>query len=136
IAERSRGTPRVANRLLRRVRDYAQVKADGCISDSVAMAALDMLDVDRQGLDVLDRRLLRLIIDKFAGGPVGVDSLSAAIGEERGTVEDVVEPYLIQQGYLVRTARGRLAAAAAYQHFGLKPPDPQATSLGLFRDSD
>ena len=136
IAQRSRGTPRVANRLLRRVRDYAQVKADGRITDQVAVAALDMLDVDGHGFDVLDRRLLRLIIDKFAGGPVGIDSLSAAIGEERGTLEDVIEPYLIQQGYILRTARGRMAAPAAYQHFGLKPPEPQATSFGLFRDSD
>ncbi len=136
IAERSRGTPRIANRLLRRVRDFAEVRADGRISDTVAAAALDLLDVDRLGFDVQDRRLLLTVIEKFGGGPVGVDSLAAAIGEERGTIEDVLEPYLIKQGYLVRTARGRLATAAAYTHFGLAPPPsvvaPQ--SLGLFRD--
>ena len=134
IAERSRGTPRIANRLLRRVRDYAEVRADGRISDSVAGQALDLLDVDRLGFDVLDRRLLTTIIDKFAGGPVGVDSLAAAIGEERGTIEDVIEPYLIQQGYLVRTARGRMATPAAYTHFGLAPPAAAPGSLGLFRE--
>jgi len=136
IAERSRGTPRIANRLLRRVRDYAEVRADGQITEVVAAAALDMLDVDRLGFDVMDRRLLMTIIEKFAGGPVGVDSLAAAIGEERGTIEDVLEPFLIQQGYLMRTARGRMATASAYTHFGLVPPAPAAApgSLGLFRE--
>jgi len=134
IAERSRGTPRIANRLLRRARDYAEVRADGRITEPVAQAALDMLDVDRLGFDVMDRRLLQTIIEKFAGGPVGVDSLAAAIGEERGTIEDVLEPFLIQQGYLMRTARGRVATAAAYTHFGLAPPAPPAGSLGLFRE--
>ena len=134
IAERARGTPRIANRLLRRVRDYAEVRADGRITDAVAGAALDMLDVDGQGFDVMDRRLLRTIIDKFAGGPVGVESLAAAIGEERGTIEDVLEPFLIQQGFLMRTARGRMATAAAYRHFGLAAPEPPPGSLALFRE--
>jgi Holliday junction DNA helicase RuvB len=119
IAKRSRGTPRIANRLLRRVRDYADVKAGGDATRSVADAALTMLDVDSQGLDVMDRKLLLTIIEKFAGGPVGVDNLAAAIGEERDTIEDVLEPYLIQQGYLQRTPRGRMATANAYLHFGL-----------------
>jgi Holliday junction DNA helicase RuvB len=132
IAERSRGTPRIANRLLRRVRDFAEVRADGVITGPVAAEALDLLDVDRLGLDVMDRRLLLTLIDKFAGGPVGVDSLSAAIGEERGTIEDVLEPYLIQQGYLMRTARGRIATPAAYAHFGLSAPSSLASTLGLF----
>ena len=134
VAERSRGTPRIANRLLRRVRDYAEVRADGRITVSVAAAALDMLDVDRQGFDVMDRRLLLTIVEKFSGGPVGVDSLAAAIGEERGTIEDVVEPFLIQQGYLMRTARGRIATPLAYTHFGLAPPTSVPGNLGLFRD--
>jgi Holliday junction DNA helicase RuvB len=120
IAKRSRGTPRIANRLLRRVRDYADVKAAGDATRSVADAALTMLDVDSQGLDVMDRKLLLTIIEKFMGGPVGVDNLAAAIGEERDTIEDVLEPYLIQQGYLQRTPRGRMATAIAYRHFGLK----------------
>ena len=132
IAERSRGTPRIANRLLRRVRDFAEVRADGRISADVAQAALDMLDVDRQGFDALDRRLLLTIIEKFGGGPVGVESLAAALGEERGTIEDVLEPFLIQQGYLMRTARGRLATAASYAHFGLT--QPAAGPLALFRE--
>src|ERR1035437_5279826 len=109
----SRGTPRIANRLLRRVRDYAQVKADGRIDDSAAHAALDLLQVDPQGLDALDRKLLRTIMEKFDGGPVGIESLSAAIGEERGTLEDVIEPFLIQQGFIARTARGRIATRMA-----------------------
>ena len=134
IAERSRGTPRIANRLLRRVRDFAEVRADGRITTAVASAALDMLDVDRQGFDVMDRRLLLTVIEKFGGGPVGVDSLAAAIGEERGTIEDVCEPFLIQQGYLMRTGRGRMATASAYTHFGLAPPAPPPTPLGLFRE--
>jgi Holliday junction DNA helicase RuvB len=119
IANRSRGTPRIANRLLRRARDYAQVKADGVIIDAVARAALDMLKVDQSGLDHMDRRLILALIEKFEGGPVGVESLSAAIGEERGTIEDVIEPYLIQQGYMMRTPRGRMVTSQAYTHFGL-----------------
>jgi Holliday junction DNA helicase RuvB len=118
IAKRSRGTPRIANRLLRRARDYAEVRADGKINAQVAALALDMLKVDRLGLDHMDRRLILALIEKFDGGPVGVDSLSAAIGEERGTIEDVIEPYLIQQGFMMRTPRGRMATANAYQHFG------------------
>ena len=122
IARRSRGTPRIANRLLRRVRDFADVKAAGDASREVADAALTMLDVDAQGLDVMDRKLLQTVIEKFMGGPVGVDNLAAAIGEERDTIEDVLEPYLIQQGYLQRTPRGRIATANAYRHFGLAQP--------------
>jgi holliday junction DNA helicase RuvB len=122
IARRSRGTPRIANRLLRRVRDFAQVKASGVITRDVADAALGMLDVDLLGLDLMDRRLLLAVIEKFAGGPVGVESLAAAIGEERDTIEDVLEPYLIQQGYLQRTPRGRMATMAAFRHFGLSAP--------------
>jgi len=122
IARRSRGTPRIANRLLRRVRDYAEVKASGHIDAKVADAALTMLDVDPIGLDTMDRRLLEAIIHKFSGGPVGVDNLAAAIGEERETIEDVLEPYLIQQGYLQRTPRGRIASPAAWRHFGLAAP--------------
>jgi Holliday junction DNA helicase RuvB len=135
IAQRSRGTPRIANRLLRRVRDFAEVKADGRISDEVAHAALDMLDVDPLGLDMMDRKLLLTIIEKFDGGPVGVDSLAAALGEERGTIEDVIEPFLIQQGFIARTARGRIAARRAYQHFGLKTPEKSGGSLGLFDET-
>jgi Holliday junction DNA helicase RuvB len=122
IARRSRGTPRIANRLLRRVRDYAQVKADGGVSRAVADAALRMLDVDALGFDVMDRKLLAAVIEKFAGGPVGVENLAAAIGEERDTIEDVLEPYLIQQGYLQRTPRGRVATLAAYRHLGIVAP--------------
>jgi Holliday junction DNA helicase RuvB len=122
IAKRSRGTPRIANRLLRRVRDYADVRADGRATREVADAALIMLDVDALGLDLMDRKLLLAVIEKFGGGPVGVDNLAAAIGEERDTIEDVLEPYLIQQGYLHRTPRGRIATANAYQHFGLAQP--------------
>jgi holliday junction DNA helicase RuvB len=122
IARRSRGTPRIANRLLRRVRDYAQVRANGRISREVADAALRMLDVDASGLDVMDRTLLLAILERFAGGPVGVDNLAAAIGEERDTIEDVIEPYLIQQGYLQRTPRGRMATALASRHFGVSLP--------------
>ena len=139
IAERARGTPRIANRLLRRVRDYAQVKAGGLIRAATAAAALDMLEVDPLGFDMLDRKLLRTVIEKFDGGPVGVDSLAAAISEERGTIEDVIEPYLIQQGFLMRTARGRVATRSAYLHFGLEPPSREAAgerepTLPLFRD--
>jgi holliday junction DNA helicase RuvB len=122
IARRSRGTPRIANRLLRRVRDYAQVKGDGRINASVADKALKMLDVDPIGLDVMDRKLLEAVIHRFDGGPVGLDNVAAAIGEESGTIEDVIEPYLIQQGYLQRTPRGRVATAAAFRHLGLVPP--------------
>lgn len=126
LARRSRGTPRIANRLLRRVRDFAEVRADGVISSEVADEALNMLNVDRKGFDVMDRRLLETIIDKFSGGPVGLDSLSAAISEERDTIEDVLEPFLIQQGFLMRTPRGRVATEKAYLHFGLKVPEPSA----------
>jgi Holliday junction DNA helicase RuvB len=133
IARRSRGTPRIANRLLRRVRDYAQVKGDGHISADTADAALGMLKVDANGFDGMDRRLLLAVIQKFDGGPVGVDNLAAAIGEERGTIEDVLEPYLIQQGFLMRTPRGRVATKTAYLHFGLSPkaehPVPQDDDL-------
>lgn len=123
IARRSRGTPRIANRLLRRVRDYAQVKGNGVITADIADAALDMLNVDAHGLDHMDRRLLLAVMEKFGGGPVGVESLAAAVGEEKGTLEDVVEPYLIQQGFMMRTSRGRVATQLAYQHFGLVMPD-------------
>ncbi|MDP1672331.1 MAG: Holliday junction branch migration DNA helicase RuvB [Burkholderiales bacterium] len=122
VAGRSRGTPRISNRLLRRVRDFAEVRAEGRVTRKVADDALRMLDVDPVGLDVMDRKLLQAVIDKFGGGPVGVDNLAAAIGEERDTIEDVLEPYLIQQGYLQRTPRGRVATAAAYRHFGLVVP--------------
>jgi len=140
IAERSRGTPRIANRLLRRVRDFAEVKAAGVISAAVAVAALDMLEVDPLGFDTLDRKLLSTVIEKFDGGPVGVDSLAAAMSEERGTIEDVVEPFLIQQGFLMRTARGRVATRIAYAHFGLTPrpaaaPMDREQNLPLFRDT-
>ena len=127
VAKRSRGTPRISNRLLRRVRDYAQVKADGIVSSEVADAALKMLDVDSLGFDMMDRKLLSAVLEKFGGGPVGLDNLAAAIGEERDTIEDVLEPYLIQQGYLMRTPRGRVATSLAYQHFGLPVPKPVAT---------
>ena len=129
IARRSRGTPRVANRLLRRVRDFAQVKADGAITRAVADAALSMLDVDASGLDVMDRKLLQAVLAKFDGGPVGIDNLAAAIGEERDTIEDVLEPFLIQQGFLQRTSRGRIATVLAYRHFGLPPPGTGSADL-------
>ena len=128
VAKRSRGTPRISNRLLRRVRDYAQVKADGIVSSEIADAALKMLDVDSLGFDVMDRKLLSAVLEKFGGGPVGLDNLAAAIGEERDTIEDVLEPYLIQQGYLMRTPRGRVATSLAYQHFGL--PVPKTLAAG------
>ena len=128
IATRSRGTPRIANRLLRRVRDFAEVEGDGVVTGAVAENAMNVLQVDPHGFDAMDRRLLRTIIDKFDGGPVGVESLAAAIGEERGTIEDVLEPYLIQQGFMMRTARGRVATKNAYLHFGLAPPQPPGTS--------
>ncbi len=132
IARRSRGTPRIANRLLRRVRDYAEVRQDGRVTGAVADQALRMLDVDAGGLDAMDRRLLLTIIEKFEGGPVGVDSLAAAIGEERGTIEDVIEPFLIQEGYLMRTARGRMVMRGTYQYLGLTPPDRAAPAPDLF----
>ncbi|HRX71703.1 MAG: Holliday junction branch migration DNA helicase RuvB [Candidatus Competibacteraceae bacterium] len=131
IGRRSRGTPRIANRLLRRVRDFAEVRADGQITVDVAQRALDLLKVDACGFDEMDRRLLWLMIDKFSGGPVGLDTLAAAISEERGTIEDVLEPYLIQQGFLMRTPRGRVATAHAYRHFGLIPT-ASATGSDLF----
>jgi len=131
IAKRSRGTPRVANRLLRRVRDYAQVRADGAITQAVADAALELLDVDQYGLDDMDARLLRLIIEKFDGGPVGLGTIAAAVGEDAGTIEDVYEPFLVQQGFLHRTPRGRVATAHAYRHMGYEPPraHPEQGSL-------
>jgi len=129
IARRSRGTPRIANRLLRRVRDYADVKAEGRIDQTVAEAALAMLDVDPLGFDVMDRKLLEAIVERFDGGPVGLDNVAAAIGEEPGTIEDVIEPYLIQQGYLQRTPRGRVATLAAYRHLGIAPPQTPGGSL-------
>jgi Holliday junction DNA helicase RuvB len=122
IARRSRGTPRIANRLLRRVRDYAQVKGNGYISSNIAKAALDLLAVDHEGFDILDRKLLTALVERFNGGPVGLDTLSAAIGDERGTIEDVIEPYLIQEGFLLRTPRGRVATEKSYRHLGLEPP--------------
>jgi Holliday junction DNA helicase RuvB len=133
IARRSRGTPRIVNRLLRRVRDYAQVKAHSEVGAAVADAALKMLKVDENGFDQMDRRLLKAVIETFDGGPVGLDSLAAAIGEDRGTIEDVLEPYLIQQGYLMRTPRGRMATRASFIHFGLNPPK-RADSPDLFAD--
>ncbi|MCI0655022.1 MAG: Holliday junction branch migration DNA helicase RuvB [Methylococcaceae bacterium] len=132
IAARSRGTPRIANRLLRRVRDYAEVKAQGKIDAEIADRALNMLKVDRNGFDHMDRRLLKTMIENFDGGPVGVDSLAAAISEERGTIEDVLEPYLIQQGYIMRTPRGRVATRNAYLHFGMKPPAASLINQDLF----
>jgi Holliday junction DNA helicase RuvB len=133
IASRARGTPRIVNRLLRRVRDFAEVRADGVVTEDVAKSAMDMLDVDPNGFDAMDRRLLQTIISKFDGGPVGIESLAAAVGEERGTIEDVVEPYLIQQGYMMRTARGRVATSSAYLHFGLTPPEHERPAdLPLF----
>jgi Holliday junction DNA helicase RuvB len=134
IARRSRGTPRIVNRLLRRVRDFAEVRADGAITRDVADAALAMLDVDASGLDVMDRKLLRTVLDKFDGGPVGVENLAAAIGEERDTIEDVLEPFLIQQGFLQRTSRGRMATALSYRHFGLTPPAQPGGAPDLFPD--
>ena len=134
IACRARGTPRIANRLLRRVRDYAEVKSDGSITKQTADAALNMLNVDQSGFDHLDRRLLLTLMEKFEGGPVGVDSLAAALSEERGTIEDVLEPYLIQQGYLMRTSRGRMATRMAYEHFGLKSPKRIQQQMDIIDD--
>jgi len=134
IATRSRGTPRIANRLLRRVRDFAEVEGDGVVTGAVAENAMNVLQVDPHGFDAMDRRLLMKIIEKFDGGPVGVESIAAAIGEERGTIEDVLEPYLIQQGFMMRTARGRVATKNAYLHFGLAAPQPSGTGELPFRD--
>jgi holliday junction DNA helicase RuvB len=134
VASRSRGTPRIANRLLRRVRDFAQVRAAGVVDRGTADAALAMLDVDALGLDVMDRKLLMTVMEKFSGGPVGVENLAAAIGEERDTIEDVLEPFLIQQGYLQRTPRGRIATVTAYRHFGLAVPRAAGTG-DLWRDN-
>ena len=136
IAARSRGTPRIANRLLRRVRDYAQVKADGVINGDISARALDMLNVDAHGFDMMDRKLLLAILQKFDGGPVGVDSIAAAIGEERDTIEDVIEPYLIQQGFMMRTSRGRVATKTAWLHFGLEAPKDTPQSNDLFNEVD
>lgn len=136
IASRSRGTPRIANRLLRRVRDYAQVKAGGAINADIAGKALDMLNVDIHGLDMMDRKLLLAIMQKFDGGPVGVDSLAAAIGEERDTIEDVLEPFLIQQGFMMRTPRGRVVTRNAWLHFGLQAPDQPPAEPDLFENPD
>ena len=130
IARRSRGTPRIANRLLRRVRDYAEVKGSGTISLDIANRALSMLDVDPQGFDVMDRKLLEAVVHRFDGGPVGLDNIAASIGEERETIEDVIEPYLIQQGYLQRTPRGRIATLAAYRHLGVAPPQNNPDMFG------
>ncbi|TFY99550.1 Holliday junction branch migration DNA helicase RuvB [Ramlibacter rhizophilus] len=132
IARRSRGTPRIANRLLRRVRDYAEVKGSGRITPDIAQKALAMLDVDPQGFDLMDRKLLEAVVHRFDGGPVGLDNIAASIGEEPGTIEDVIEPYLIQQGYLQRTPRGRVATLAAWRHLGVSPP---AAAGGLFGDN-
>jgi Holliday junction DNA helicase RuvB len=132
IAKRARGTPRIANRLLRRVRDFAEVKGSGVVSEQISVQALDMLKVDHNGFDALDRKLLLTMIENFGGGPVGLDTLSAAISEERGTIEDVLEPYLLQQGFIMRTPRGRVVTQNAYLHFGLKPPKRLGTSLDLF----
>jgi len=136
IAKRARGTPRIVNRLLRRVRDFAEVEGDGVVTPDIARRAMDLLEVDPHGFDAMDRRLLQTIIDKFDGGPVGIESLAAAVGEERGTIEDVLEPYLIQQGFMMRTARGRVATRNAYLHFGLSPPEAgREPELPLFDKS-
>ncbi len=132
IACRSRGTPRIANRLLRRVRDFAEVKADGIVTRDIASQALEMLKIDQHGFDMLDRKLLMAMIDHFQGGPVGLDTIAAAISEERGTVKDVLEPYLMQQGFIMRTPRGRVVTQKAYLHFGLQPPNQQPGSDDIF----
>lgn len=134
IARRSRGTPRIANRLLRRARDFAEIKGNGTLTSDIVEGALHMLEVDHEGLDPLDRKLLTAVLDKFGGGPVGVDNLAAAIGEERGTIEDVVEPYLIQQGFLMRTPRGRVASRRAWLHLGLTPPGTEPLQRGIFEE--
>ena len=133
IARRARGTARIVNRLLRRVRDFAEVEGDGVVTEAIAERAMDILEVDPNGFDAMDRRVLQTIVEKFDGGPVGIESLSAAVGEERGTIEDVIEPYLIQQGYLMRTSRGRVATRNTYLHLGLTPPASEAPAeLPLF----
>ena len=132
IAHRSRGTPRIANRLLRRVRDFAEVKGNGTVTREIAQQALEMLKIDQQGFDMLDRKLLLAMMEHFQGGPVGLDTLAAAISEERGTVEDVLEPYLLQQGFIMRTPRGRVVTHKAYSHFGLQPPRQQASTDDIF----
>ena len=134
IAHRSRGTPRIANRLLRRARDFAEIKGDGVLTGDIAEMALDVLDIDINGLDMLDRKLLRAMLEKFDGGPVGIDSLAAALGEERGTLEDVIEPYLIQQGFIVRTARGRMATRNAWNYFGLPVPKSVTQQQEMFSE--
>src|SRR5262245_52614273 len=135
IARRSRGTPRIANRLLRRARDFAEIKGNGTLTADIVEQALRMLEVDAQGMDVMDRKLLKTLIEKFGGGPVGIDSLATAIGEERGTLEDVIEPFLIQQGYLMRTPRGRMATASAWRHFGMAPPEgSESPQRGIFEN--
>ncbi|HSW70287.1 MAG TPA: Holliday junction branch migration DNA helicase RuvB [Gammaproteobacteria bacterium] len=138
VARRSRGTPRIANRLLRRVRDYAEVKSNGKVTQDIVQLALNLLDVDAQGFDMMDRKLLLALIDRFDGGPVGVDSLAASISEERGTIEDVIEPFLIQQGFIMRTPRGRMATRHAYSHFGLPVPEKtvQQKNLSLFEEME
>ena len=136
IASRSRGTPRIANRLLRRVRDFAQVRGNGSIDEAVAKSALDMLNVDEHGFDMMDRKLLLAVIQKFEGGPVGLDNLAAAIGEERDTIEDVIEPFLIQQGFMMRTPRGRVATRNAWTHFGLTAPGTAPVEADLFDGGD
>ncbi|MEQ8233581.1 MAG: Holliday junction branch migration DNA helicase RuvB [Gammaproteobacteria bacterium] len=136
LARRSRGTPRIANRLLRRARDFAEIKADGALDEAVTARALDLLNVDQHGFDVMDRKLLLAVMQKFDGGPVGIDSLAAAIGEERGTIEDVLEPYLIQQGFLMRTPRGRMATRSAWLHFGLDAPPASRAAPDLFSGDD
>lgn len=136
LARRARGTPRIANRLLRRARDFAEIKASGLLDEDVTARALDLLNVDVHGFDVMDRKLLLAVMQKFDGGPVGIDSLAAAIGEERGTIEDVLEPYLIQQGFLMRTPRGRVATRSAWQHFGLAMPASDRRNPDLFAEGD
>ncbi|MED6341319.1 MAG: Holliday junction DNA helicase RuvB C-terminal domain-containing protein, partial [Pseudomonadota bacterium] len=136
ISRRSRGTPRISNRLLRRVRDFAQVKGDGVVTQQIADAALNMLNVDKEGFDNMDRRLMAAIVEQFAGGPVGLDAVAAAISEEKGTIEDVIEPYLIQQGYLVRTPRGRVATAKCYLHLGLEVPESIVHASGERRQQN
>ena len=136
IASRARGTPRIANRLLRRARDYAEVKADGSIDQQVAADAMELMKVDENGFDLLDRKFLLVIIERFGGGPVGIDAIAAAIGEERGTLEDVIEPFLIQRGFLLRTSRGRTASFQAYEHFGMEAPAGVKETLSLFEKSE
>jgi Holliday junction DNA helicase RuvB len=136
IASRARGTPRIANRLLRRARDFAEVKADGSIDQQVAADAMELMKVDENGFDLLDRKFLLVIIERFGGGPVGIDAIAAAIGEERGTLEDVIEPFLIQRGFLLRTPRGRTASFQAYEHFGIEAPASVKETLSLFDKSE